>query len=152
MSKRPKTKKVSPPKTVKPEKQVEAEEVSTEPEILPPELLEDLPPEAASHIRETFLSLSGPMQNPIARKVTGDHITQLIENSAVESKREHDHKANGRLYTLVYVVLGILVFFGLAWMFAKNDPELFKEILKLFTTFAAGLGVGWGFKSQRTDN
>lgn len=124
----------------------EIEEIDEEgTEVIPPEILDQLPPHARESIRETFGIISRPMSNPIASKITSDHISSVIENDERESVRKNNQKTTGRFFTLVYVLIGVVVFFILANMFAKSDPALFKEILKILGTFVAGIGAGWGF-------
>lgn len=116
---------------------------------LSPEILEALPQPVGERIRETFGLISGPVANPITKKVTSEHITQMIENDEKRSERNHSLKTSGRLFTFGYVVLAVVCFFGLAWMFGSTDKDLFKQIVGFFATFAAGFGAGWGFTVAR---
>lgn len=119
---------------------------------IPTEILERMPPPMRDTIKETFgLITSGGMGNPIAKKVTAAHIDKLLDNGEAESKREHSYRENGRFFALVYVVIAILAFFGLAWMFGKSDPELFKQVLTFIVTFGAGFAGGWGINAARTN-
>ncbi|MBN9885943.1 hypothetical protein [Salipiger abyssi] len=122
-----------------------------QPELpIPPEVLESLPEPMRHQVRETFGILSaGPARNPVAEKVTPEHISQLIANDEADSVREYEERASSRRYTLVYVVLAILAFFVLAFTFAKDNPDLFKQILAFFATFGAGFGAGWGFTAAK---
>ena len=117
---------------------------------IPGEILEKLPEPMRDSIRQTFGILShGPMQNPIAKKVTSEHITQMIALQDKDSERGYKLHQHGRLYTAGYVVLGIASFFGLAWFFGNSDPELFKQILTYLGTFIGGFAAGWGFTASK---
>ena len=100
-------------------------------------------------IRETFGLISGPMANPIAKKVTSEHISQMIANDGKNAERNHHLKNSAPICSIVYVVLAIASFFGVAWMFGKTDRALFIQIVGFFASFAAGFGAGWGFTTAR---
>lgn len=120
---------------------------------IPQEVLDKLPGPMREQISQTIgLFSAGPIQNPISKKITSDHITKLIENDEKDSERGYKYQQTGRIYTLVYVVISIAAFFGLAYLFAKSDPELLRQILAFFATFAAGFGAGWGFTTAKASS
>ena len=117
---------------------------------LPSEVLERLPPPMREMISQSIgIMSSGPMQNPIARKVTEEHIGKMIDNEQKDAERRYRLAQTGRFFTVFYVVIGIATFFGVAWTFATTDKELFRQIIAVFATFIAGFGAGWGFTSTR---
>src|SRR5262249_24574081 len=72
---------------------------------LPPELEEKIPADVR---RELMVFLSshqriGMPVNPIAQKVTPDHITKVIENSEKDSQR----RFNSKWFTLAYSILAL---------------------------------------------
>ena len=120
---------------------------------IPQEVLDKLPEPMQSTIKETMIgfgTMSAP--NPIAKKITPEHITQLIENDANESDRGFRFRENGRRYTFAYVLIAIATFFGLAYMFAKDDPELFKQIVSHIVVLFGGFAAGWGFKASKNSD
>jgi len=128
-------------------------EGGTEDPPIPQEVLDSMPEPVRSRVQETFAFLSaGPMQNPVTRKITSHHITQLIENDAKQGERAFEDKRASRCYTLVYVCIAVACFFGVAWMFARSDPALFQQILAFFATFVGGFGAGWGFTTFRNSS
>ena len=122
---------------------------------IPGEILEKLPKPMQETIRQTFgIMAHGPMQNPIAKKITPEHISQIISLQDKEIDRGYQFQQSGRYFTAGYVILGVASFFALAWFFGQSDPVLFKQILVTLGTFIGGFAAGWGFtvaKSNRGD-
>lgn len=113
-------------------------------EVIPPEILEQLPP----HMRETISSIgifSSPMQNPLARKITSEHIDKIIDNDDKDASRRFTQKTMSRFFSLAYVLIALGAFFLLSHLFGERNPDLFEKILVFFGTFFAGFGAGWGF-------
>lgn len=121
-----------------------------EEEDIEPEIVQKLPPEARQLVREIGI-FSGPMQNPLAKKIQPGHIDKLLDYGEQESVREHDLRKSNRLFRLAYVLIAIVAFILFTYMFADGNPELYKDILTFFGTFAAGFGVGWGFNAYQTN-
>lgn len=118
---------------------------------IPEEVLERMPPPVQESIRETFgVITSGSMGNPIARKVTSEHVTKLIDNSEAESKRDFESETASRRYGMAYVLIAILSFFAFAVLFAESQPELFRQAMAFLATFAAGFAGGWGISTARS--
>lgn len=95
-------------------------------------------------IKETIGMFSGPMVNPISKKITSDHITQMIQNDAQETKNDYEFRSSGRKYFLLYA---IIVFFGVTYIFifAEKNTSLYVAILSHAGAIVAGFGAGWGF-------
>lgn len=125
-------------------------EAASDPSTLPPEILDRVPPEVRQMVREVGFFASGPVPNPIAKQVKPEHIGKLLDYNEEESKRNFALRKQGRLFGAFYVLCAIAVFFGLAWMFGRSDPELFKLILTYAATFGAGFAGGWGVKAARS--
>lgn len=117
---------------------------------IPQEVLEKMPPEMRRGVKETFgIITSGTMGNPIARKLTPEHIHKVLDYGENESKREFKERGAARWFALAYVLIGVGVFFAFAWMFGRSDPDLFKLVLTYVATFGAGFAGGWGLKAAR---
>lgn len=113
---------------------------------IPPEIFDKIPPPMRSQVSETIaMFAAGNAPNPLASKITGEHISKIIDNSSTDSQREHDLIVTKRRYILGYVLIGIVTFFLLALMFAKSDPDLFSDIVSHFAAIVAGFAAGWGF-------
>lgn len=112
------------------------------------EVLENLPPEMRREVKEfLFQKISGPMPNPIMSKVNGEHIDKMLDIAKESDKYDFDDNQSSKLYNLIYVVLGILFFIFLVIYLAKENPDLFVEILKIVVLIGGGFGGGYGYKS-----
>lgn len=113
---------------------------------VPPELLAKMPAEAQ---RELVMFLShqriGFPPNPIASKITPDHITKLIDNSESESQRDF----HSQWFTFGYAILA-LAFLVFVFIYLPSvDKTLFVDVLKLLLTFLGGLGAGFGIAKYK---
>jgi len=126
-----------------------AEETDSDSPI-PQEVLENMPPDIRRDMQKiTGIFASGSMGNPIARKVTAEHIDKVLDHNEAENRREFQYRGAGRWFALAYVLISVVVFFLFAWMFGRSDPELFKLVLTYVATFGAGFAGGWGVKAAR---
>ena len=58
---------------------------------IPPEVLDNMPPEMRSEVTRAFSSITqvaAPIFNPVLQRVTSDHLTQIINNVDTQSDRE----------------------------------------------------------------
>ena len=111
------------------------------------ELLKELPPE----VKQQFLTVSahrvGPAPNPIAEKLTENHISAILENLSKHAERTFEDSKLSRKYGLIYVLIGVALFTFLTVYLVDIDKDLWKEAVKLFAVFAGGFGGGFGVKS-----
>lgn len=123
-------------------------------ESAPAELLDGLPftEEATKKEIISMLSVQGRVAHPIASKLTEGHIHEIITNSEKREQREYDFLKSGRIYTLVYTVVGVSVFFALFFFIGKHNEPLFEKILTYLGTFVAGIGVGWGYRKRKEES
>lgn len=72
-------------------------------DIIPPEILESIPAEERSKvvgiIKQQMFSSITRRSNPIADKITGEHITQIINKSDEQDKRDRDERKGQRFIT-----------------------------------------------------
>jgi hypothetical protein len=119
---------------------------------LPAEVLEKLPPEERRLVESAFQAAiySGPFPNPIAQKLTPEHITQIIDATARDSQAEYDDRKHARpfLYGLLAFVslLAAIVIIVLA---LEDKTDTLNEVIKLIAVFAGGAGSGFGFAEYR---
>lgn len=127
------------------------EEKSEDEGLIPEHILRELPSPAREIISSTQLSvgLQGRMPNPIASKLTPEHIDKIIDQDESEAVRQHNQVNTQRVFTLGYTLLAILAFFILYIVIGKDDPALFKEIITYFATFCAGFLGGWGYQALK---
>lgn len=90
---------------------------------------------------------SGPVPPQLIEKITGDHISTILELSEKDDQRAFEDIKSGRQFTLVYVLIFCFLFVFLTIYLVSQDVELYKEILKILVVFGGGLGSGYGLKS-----
>lgn len=121
------------------------QEVKKTDEIIPDELLEAIPEgergRISSIIRQTMISGVMKRNNPIADKITTEHITQLISKSDNYDKRDREERKGERNYNLVLTVMGLL-FVGFLIVFLQSNEELLIKIVIGIISFIGGFGFG----------
>ena len=137
-------------------------------ENLPPELLEGLPPEVRANLTtggrlETHTSITstsmmwlGRVVNPVADKVTEQHITDIIQISGREadyadrqSEREYSDRKHARNLATVLVAMVILALTAVAIILIYQDLLDFLERMSLIIIPAlggVGIGIAIGFR------
>jgi len=134
-------------KTKKELKQVEnSEDRITESEhFIPDEILEAIPEEdrgkVAAIIRQTMISGVMRRSNPIADKITSDHITQLISKSDEQDIRDRTERKGERNYNLILIIIS-LVFVGFLIIFLQSNEDLLIKIVIGIISFLGGFGFG----------
>lgn len=121
----------------------------SEGEAIEPEIFEDLPPEVR-HLVQVGMrmhSFSGRLPNPIASKLTENHLTEIINASKEDDKRRFQDSLNSRWFGLAYYLVAIGVFIFLVVFLASKNPDLLNDILKIFGGFVGGIGAGYAIKS-----
>jgi len=92
----------------------------------------------------------GPGPNPIAQKVTSDHITQIIGSRVRETELEYADRKHSRGHSVVAFLVGatllVILIIALALL---NHSDLVDEILKLGAVLLGGFGGGYGYSEWR---
>lgn len=113
--------------------------------LIPEEILEAIPVEergkVISVIKQSMFSSVTRRSNPIADKITTEHITQLISKSDEQDKRDREERKGQRNYNLLLLIIG-LVFIGFLIVFLQRDKELLVKIIIAIISFVGGFGVG----------
>ena len=84
------------------------------------ELLANIPSgdrPAAIRTSSSVTQLTAPVLNPIFRRVTSEHLSQVIANAEQHSIRQHDAGKSRRRYQFAYFLLGIGATIGLIVFF-----------------------------------
>ena len=87
------------------------------------------------------------MPHPLADRLSPHHIAALIDNGDKKALREHSLSVWGRVYTLVYAVLGIATFFALYVVIGKDNLAFFNQILIYLGTLGTGFASGWDYSA-----
>lgn len=131
-------------------------------ESLPPEVLENLPPEVRAHLTtggsvETHTSITsmsmltlGKMVNPLADKVTEQHVSDIIhlngreaEYADRQSEREYSDRKHARNWGAVLAVVIVLAITAIAIILIYQGLLTFLQEMALYIIPALG-GVGVG--------
>lgn len=132
---------------VKIEKEKSEEEPENKELTIPEEVLEKIPPEARGEIKRMFSMVSagyvGPAPSPIARKLTGEHITKIIDNVEREDQRHFNNTKDERKMSLI-IFFGILIpITGLIVFFALLEKvEILIPLISAIVAFGGGYGFG----------
>lgn len=133
-------------------KEAVSEDEGDEVSPLEPEILESLPPEVRKAVESISLrafSGSVPVFNPIYKKINESHIDKILDQSDKDSQRDFDSAASDRKYHLVYITVVLVFLAGMTVFLVRADKELYKEVLKLFLPFLAGIAGGYGLKAYQ---
>ncbi len=113
--------------------------------IIPNEVLESIPEEdrgrVSSIIKQTMVSGVMRRGNPIADKITTEHITQLISKSDELDKRDREERKGERKYNLLLILIG-LIFVGFLIIFLQSNENLLIKIVIGIISFIGGFGFG----------
>lgn len=121
------------------------DEKNKEEEIVP-EILNKMP----TKIKETFAMMSsGRMFNPLAEKIETQHIDKILDMMKVENDNEFNFAKKSKNFELFYFLLFVGLFLFLTFYLAKDDVELFKQIVQIGVGFIGGLGGGYYLKSRK---
>lgn len=113
--------------------------------IIPEEILESIPIEdrgrVVSIIKQSMFSGVMRRGNPISEKITGEHITKLIDKADNQDLRDREERSSERNYKLIIFIIG-LFFLGFLIVFLKDDKELLYKIIIAIISFVGGFGFG----------
>jgi hypothetical protein len=116
------------------------------PGLIPSEVLEAIPKEDRGKV-EQFMAMAVGSVNPIAQKITPEHISGLIELAGKDNDNElADRRDTRRIYAVVGIV-GLAAIVGFASLLAvKEKNDLLVEVIKLggigIGAFLGGYGIG----------
>lgn len=106
------------------------------------EVIERMPPE----LRETMgvmMKISGPMPNPLMKKITTEHITKIIDSGDKESERDYQREKEERSYNLIIFIITVLTILALTgFLVFMKEKDLLMNLIVALLGFAGGFGVG----------
>ena len=111
---------------------------------IPEEFLDSMPAEERNQFVQLISSITqfgGPVFNPVLRRITSDHITQLIGNDEARSRREAESEKSRRRYQFTYFIITIAVVLFLVVFFTLQQRT---DLITAVLTGIAGLGAGFG--------
>ena len=136
-----------------PEQEPREDENGATLELSPSELLGDLPPEVPAQVTQMMrasLSMMGGVVNPIAERVTSQHITDIIGFADRDSEREFSDRKYSRNTSVLFSGFVLLVVVGLIFgLVLLASEELLRYVLIGVGSFMGGLGSGVGLSALR---
>jgi hypothetical protein len=115
-----------------------------------PEVLEKLPPDIRRAVESFSLqAFSGPVFNPILKKINESHIDKVLDQTEKDSDREFQDRQRGRAFGLMYGLIAAALFVFVTIYLAGLDKELYRDLLTKIIIFFGGSGVGYGVKAWR---
>lgn len=138
------------PESKPPQKPDGQEKAEGEKESSPiePEVLDKLPPELKRAVESFSLqAFTGPVFHPILKKITESHIDKVLDQTEKDSEREFKDRKSGRLFGLIYALIGAALFVFITIYLAGQDKELYRDLLTKVIIFFGGGGLGYGIKA-----
>lgn len=137
-----------------PKKQAEETTQSGGDTLIPNEILDAMPEEdrvrVEGYIRQFMMfSNISRRSNPIAEKITEEHITKIIDKSENQDIRDKRDRNIDRLKELIILVIG-LIFLTFLIIFLKDNEEMLYKIILAIISFVGGFGFG-KTKSRKED-
>jgi hypothetical protein len=119
--------------------------------VIPEELLNEIPPKDRKDFIQSITRISGifPQQNPLLKKITPEHISELLKISDASDQRDRQERSNERNHNfkvLVTVLVAIFLVCGL-FIWAKQE-EFLKYIIGAIVGFSGGFGVGKYYRKE----
>ena len=112
-----------------------------------PEVIEKVPEEFRHIVRQSlseFRMSIGPPESPIAKHITGEHITKQQENEA--KAMDYENKDRARKHWLTVLIALALVALAVVVLFLfRDDTQTIREILVPVITGLAGAIGGYGY-------
>jgi hypothetical protein len=114
---------------------------------IPAEVLESLPPDVRERVEASFTAAlySGPFPNPIASKVTSEHITQVLNARDRATELEFKDRQHSRKWTALItggVVVAALIL--ILWLGLTGHDALVSDLMKIGVGAVVGAGGGYG--------
>jgi hypothetical protein len=122
-------------------------------DILPPEMLEGLPPEAKRQVSLSFMAMRGSTRqsSPLAKQIKPEHITQIIANSEKESQREFEKSKigeNTKRWGMGAILSLVVIVFAYAGV--TGDRELSEKVVVAGISAIGGFGAGYAIAKDKS--
>jgi len=128
----------------------------TEEEIIPTEVIKDLPPETQDKVKEVIrrtslemMSVSGHFPSPLLKKINSDHITKMIDYADKDDERNFNYAKTQRNYNLIYFFAFLSLFIFMIVFLIDKDRTLLLDFIKVGLGILGGFGGGYGFKAWK---
>ena len=128
-----------------------APQEATPEDTLPAEIVEKLPAHLQRVIQHSIsATVMGNFPNPIADKLTAEHISAMIaadEREGVRALEDQKHARNWQSIIAVLIIIAVALLLGYFAFLQQNS--LVAEIIKMAAVGLGGFGGGYGFARWR---
>jgi len=112
-------------------------------------ILKELPAEQ----RELFVSLlsiqsSRSPESEVAKKITSDHITKLLDNQSKSMDYTHQDEVQRKIYSFGVIVVAVVLIIVLV-VLLKDNPDLLEKIISHLITLIGGALAGYGIAKTK---
>lgn len=91
----------------------------------------------------------GNIVNPVASRITAQHITDIISITGRQSEREHDDRKESRRLSFVLIIVAILAVVGIVvFLTIYKEGGLLGYILSGIGGLIAGAFGGYGYANR----
>lgn len=112
-----------------------------------PRLLDQKTPEPIRSALEMMM-YSGPLPNPISKKITSEHIDKVIDQAEKDSERAFQDRGFRRRYMLAGLVLGAGLIVFLVTYLADRNSDLMEKVLVAIGSLVMGFFGGMGYQKS----
>lgn len=124
-------------------------------DVLPREVseaIDSIPDKEQAAVAKSFFMMqiratSLNPNNAIAKKITSDHITKYLDDSATAMKEEYKERRDTKIFQGFALVV-LVAFLIVVIVLLKSTPELMEKVICTVGGLLAGVlgGYGYGFK------
>ena len=120
-------------------------------EIIPDEILENVPEEARGHFKAslTAMMLRGTATDPLIKKLTPEHLDKIIDYSRQDDENQFLFAKRKMWFNLGYTILALAFFVFLIVFLVSDNKDLLSYIITGFGAFLAGFGAGYGYRTYK---
>ena len=123
------------------------------PSPIPEEILEKIPEPQRRQILQVFASMTSAsmaMGNPLVARITGRHITDIIQLQREETNLDYSDRRQVRYFMSGLLIFGILVALGFATLLVvRQNDQLLQDLIIKVAIGLGGLGGGYGLSAWR---
>jgi hypothetical protein len=87
--------------------------------------------------------------HPLFEKFTPEHIDKFLDYSHDDDGHNYELAKQGKLYNLIYFVVGLLFLVFLIVYLLPSNKDLLIDLIRLLIVFGGGFGAGYGVKSLK---
>lgn len=125
------------------------------------EVLDGIPEEHRNQIKKMMIESSSlssiqmrgmiTPENPIAKKITEEHITQYLNGAEKEMENSYAEKKHNKIFAFLITLLSMGFLIVIIFLL-KDMPEIMEKVLYAIGGVVAGAFGGYGFGKHQKNN